>query len=176
MKLELERCNFLIHNRFYINFIRPFLESSLSVFNDDLKCCLFSVFYFVFRLILLIMSYFMKRDQFQLTMMAYFCFIMSLLFSKVRPYRSNIYNYFDMYILCNLTIIAFLSNGKLKLSLWDHTDYIINQTIVVLLWMPLLTWLIVLVWSNWGIIKENILRVYARYRNRYTLADKMDRL
>ena len=176
MKLESERCNFLIHNRFYINFIRPFLESFLSVFNDDLVCCLFSAFYFVFRLILLIMSTFMKCDQFQLTMMACFCFIMSLLFSKIRPYRSNIYNYFDMCILWNLTIIAFLSNGKLKLPLWDHTDDIINQTVVVLLWMPLVTWLIALVWSNWGIIKESFLRVYARCRNRYTLVDNIDRL
>ena len=176
MKLEWERCNFLIHNRLYISFIRPFLESFLSVFNDDLKCCLFSAFYFVFRLILLIMSTFIKRSQFQLTMMACFCFIMSLLFSKVRPYRSSIYNYFDMFILCNLTIIAFLSNGKLKLPLWDHTDDIINQTIVVLLWIPLVTWLIALVWSHWGIIKERFLRVYARCRNRYALVDNMDRL
>ena len=63
MKLESERCNFLIRNKFYINFIRPFLESFLSVFNDDLKGYLFSAFYFVFRF-LLIMSTFMKRDQF----------------------------------------------------------------------------------------------------------------
>ena len=176
MKSEWEWCNCLIHNRFYINFIKPFLESFLSVFNDDLKCCLFSAFYFVFRLFLLIMSTFLKRDQVQLTMMACFCFMMSLAFSSVRPYRSNIYNYFDMSILCNLTIIAFLSNGKLKLPLWDYTDDIINQTIVVLLWMPLVTWLMALVWPHRGIIKKKYLRVYARYRIRFTTVDNSDRL
>ena len=164
MKLEWERCNFLIHNRFYISFIRPFLESFLSVFNDNLKCYLFSAFYFVFRLFLLIMSTFMKRDQAQLTMMACFCFIMSLLFSKVRPYRSNIYNYFDMSILCNLTIIAFLSNGKLNLPLWDHNDTRVNDTVMVLLWVPLVMWLIVL---HWRIIQPKFLRVCSCFRNCY---------
>ena len=164
MKLEWERCNFLIHNRFYISFIRPFLESFLSVFNNNLKCYLFSAFYFVFRLFLLIMSTFMKRDQAQLTMMACFCFIMSLLFSKVRPYRSNIYNYFDMSILCNLTIIAFLSNGKLNLPLWDHNDTRVNDTVMVLLWVPLVMWLIVL---HWRIIQPKFLRVCSCFRNCY---------
>ena len=165
MKLEWERCNFLIHNRFYISFIRPFLESFLSVFNDNLKCYLFSAFYFVFRLFLLIMSTFMKRGQVQLTMMACCCFIMSLLFSKVRPYRSNIYNYFDMSILCNLTIIAFLSNGKLKLPLWDHNDTRVNDTVMVLLWVPLVMWLIAL---HWRIIQPKFLRLCFCFRNCYT--------
>ena len=161
MKSEWERCNCLIHNRFYISFIRPFLESFLSVFNDDLKCCLFSAFYFVFRLFLLIMSTFLKRDQVQLTMMACFCFIMSLAFSKVRPYRSNIYNYFDMSILCNLTIIAFLSNGKLRLPLWDYGDDYVNKTVMALLWVPIFLWLIFLVLLHRGTIREMLLRVYA---------------
>ena len=106
----------------------------------------------------------MKRDQAQLTMMACFCFIMSLLFSKVRPYRSNIYNYFDMSILCNLTIIAFLSNGKLNLPLWDHNDTRVNDTVMVLLWVPLVMWLIVL---HWRIIQPKFLRVCSCFRNCY---------
>ena len=138
--------------RFYMSFFKPLLEGFLSVFQNSLICHLFCAFYFLFRLILLLMSTFMKRDQFQVTIMAFFCFIMSLLFFKVRPYRSNISNYFDMSILCNLTIIAFISNSKLSLPLRDNIS--VNKVVMVLLWLPLVSWLITVVWSHWETIQK----------------------
>ena len=71
--------------RFYMSFVKPLLEGFLNVFQNSLRCHLFCAYYFLFCLILLIMSTFMKRDQFQVTIIAFFCSIMSLLFfpSKV---------------------------------------------------------------------------------------------
>ena len=129
--------------------ITPLLEGFLSVFQNNLVCHLFCAFYFLFRLILLLMSTFLKRDQFQLTLMASLCFIMFLLFAKVRPYRNDIYNYFDIVILFNLTVIGFLINGKLRLSLWENTDIYVNQTIMVLLWVPFVMWPIALIVLYW---------------------------
>ena len=140
---------FFTRYRLYMSFITPLLEGFLSVFQNNLVCHLFCAFYFLFRLILLLMSTFLKRDQFQLTLMASLCFLMFLLFAKVRPYRNDIYNYFDIVILFNLTVIGFLSNGKLRLSLWENTDIYVNQTIMVLLWVPFVIWLIALIVLYW---------------------------
>ena len=41
MTFEWEHCIRLIHNRFYISFVKPFLESFLSVFSNKLKCHFF---------------------------------------------------------------------------------------------------------------------------------------
>ena len=144
MAFEFQICDCWIHNRFYTSFIKPLLESFLSVFNNNLKCHLFSAFYFLFRLILLIMSACMARDQFQLTMKASFCFIMLLLFSKVKPYQDDYYNYFDMLILLNLTIIAFWCTGKLRVPLFNVMDNVTEYVVNGFLWMPLLIWVIFL--------------------------------
>lgn len=144
MAFQFQICDCWIHNRFYTSFIKPLLESFLSVFNNNLKCHLFSAFYFLFRLILLIMSAFMPRDQFQLTIKASFCFIMLLLFSKVKPYQDDYYNYFDMLILLNLTIIAFCCTGKLRVPLFDVMDNVTEYVVNGFLWMPLLIWVIFL--------------------------------
>ena len=140
---------FCTRYRWYLSFFTPLLEGFLSVFKNNLVCHLFCGFYFLFHLILLLMSTFLERDQLQLTLMASFCFMMFLLFAKVRPYRNDIYNKFDMGILFNLTVIGFLSNGKLTLSMWDSFDVIVNQTIMVLLWVPLVIWLIALFMLYW---------------------------
>ena len=144
MAFEFQICDCWIHNRFYTSFIKPLLESFLSVFNNNLKCHLFSAFYFLFRLILLIMSSFMGRNQLQLTMKSSFCFVMLLLFSKVKPYQDDHYNYFDMLILFNLTTIAFLCTGKLRVALFDVMDNFIEYVVNAFLWLPLLIWVIFL--------------------------------
>ena len=136
---------FCTRYRLYLSFITPLLEGFLSVFKNNLVCHLFCGFYFFFRLILLLVSTFFERGQLQLTLMASFCFMMFLLFAKVRPYRNDIYNNFDMVILFTLTVIGFLSNGKLRLSMWDSFDVIVNRTIMVLLWVPVVIWLIALI-------------------------------
>ena len=155
--------------RFYMSFVKPLLEGFLSVFQNSLMCHLFCAFYFLFRLLLLLINTFMKRGQFQVTIMAFFCFIMSLLFFQVRPYRNNISNYFDMSILCNLTIIAFISNSKLSLPLRDNM--LVNRAVMVLLWVPLVSWVITLVWSHWESIQEKILSICAHFHNRYATLD-----
>ena len=155
--------------RFYMSFVKPLLEGFLSVFQNSLMCHLFCAFYFLFRLLLLLINTFMKRGQFQVTIMAFFCFIMSLLFFQVRPYRNNISNYFDMSILCNLTIIAFISNSKLSLPLRDNM--LVNKAVMVLLWVPLVSWVITLVWSHWESIQEKILSICAHFHNRYATLD-----
>ena len=98
---------FCIRYRLYMSFITPMLERFLSVFKNNLLCHSFCAFYFLFRLILLLMSTFWKHDQLQLTLMASFCFIISLLFSEVRPFRQDLYNYFDVVLLFNLAVIVF---------------------------------------------------------------------
>ena len=140
---------FCTRYRIYMGFITPLLEGFLSVFKNNLLCHSFCAFYFLFRLILLLMSTFLKRDQLQLTLMASFCFMMFLIFSKVRPYQNDIYNNFDMGILFNLAVIGFLSNGKLTLSMWDSFDIIFDRAIMVLLWMPVVIWLIALIVLYW---------------------------
>ena len=141
MAFEEECCNCLIHSRFYISFIKPFLER----FNNNLKCHLFFSFYFLFRLILLLMITFLKRDQFQLTLMTSFFFLMFITFTVLRPYQNDIYNYFDIFILFNLIVIGFLSHGKLKLFLWDHKIIYIDWAVRVLLGVPLMTSMVVLI-------------------------------
>ena len=166
MTFEWEHCNRLIHNRFYVSFIKPFFERFLSVFNNNLKCHLFFSFYLLFRLVLLLMITFLKRDQLQLTLMTSFCFIMFLIFAIVRPYRSDIYNYFDIFILFNLTVIGFLSNGKLKLFLWDHKSISIDWAIRGLLWVPLMTWIVLLIMLYWGAIQNKCFAIWVRFRDR----------
>ena len=60
MEMKSEYCNCVIHNKFYMSFVKPLLESLLSVFKNNLKCQLFSAFYFLFRLIQLLLSVFMR--------------------------------------------------------------------------------------------------------------------
>ena len=162
MTFEGKHCNRLIHSRFYISFVKPFLESFLSVFNNNLKCHLFFSFYFVFRLILLLMITFLKRDQFQLTLMTSFFFLMFITFTVLRPYQNDIYNYFDIFILFNLTVIGFLSHGKLKLFLWDHKIIYIDWAIRVLLWVPFMMWMVVLIILYRGAIRNNCLAIWVR--------------
>ena len=140
---------FCTRYRLYMSFFRPLLEGFLTVFKNNILCHSFCAFYFLFRLILLLMSTFLKRDQLQLTLMAFFCFMMFLIFSKVRPYRNDRYNYFDMVILLNLTVIVFLSNSKVRKPLFDKNDIIFNQIIMVLFWVPFVTWLIALIVLYW---------------------------
>ena len=172
MTFEWKHCNRLIHNRFYISFVKPFLERFLSVFNNNLKCHLFFSFYFLFRLILLLMITFLKRDLFQLTLMTSFCFLMFLIFTIVRPYQNDIYNYFDIFILFNLTVIGFLSHGKLKLFLWDGKTIYIDWVIRVLLWVPLMTWMVVLIMLYRGAIRNNCLAIWVRFCNRHADIDE----
>ena len=174
MAFEWKHCNRLIHNRFYISFVKPFLERFLSVFNNNLKCHLFFSFYFLFRLILLLMITFLKRDQFQITLMASFCFLMFLIFTIVRPYQNDIYNYFDIFILFNLTVIGFLSHGKLKLFLWDGKTIYIDWVIRVLLWVPLMTWMVVLIMLYRGAIRNNCLAIWVRFSDRHADIDEWD--
>ena len=54
-----------------------------------------------------------------------------------------------MGILFNLAVIGFLSNGKLTLSMWDSFDIIFDRAIMVLLWMPVVIWLIALIVLYW---------------------------
>ena len=140
---------FCTRYRLYMSFFRPLLEGFLTVFKNNILCHSFCAFYFLFRLILLLMSTFLKHDQLQLTLMAFFCFMMFLIFSKVRPYRNDRYNYFDMVILLNLTVIVFLSNSKVRKPLFDKNDIIFNQIIMVLFWVPFVTWLIALIVLYW---------------------------
>ena len=173
MEMESECCNCVIHNRFYVSFVKPLLESFLSVFKDNLRCQLFSAFYFLFRLILLLLKAFMKRDQFRLTVMASFCFIMFVLFSKVKPYRDEKYNYFDMFILFNLTSVAVISNSKLRLTFLDDGDSYTSRVIMVFLWVPLVTWLFALCVIYWEKIFEKLSAIYIRLR-RYDYAEIND--
>ena len=172
MTFEGERCNRLIHSRFYISFIKPFLERFLSVFNKNLKCHLFISFYFFFRLILLLIVTFLKRDQLQLTLMTSFCFMMFLIFSIVRPYQNDMYNYFDIFILFNLTVIGFLSHGKLKLFFWDHKIIYIDWAIRVLLWVPLITWVVALIMLYRGDIRNRFFATWVRFRDRRANIDE----
>ena len=172
MTFEWKHCNRLIHNRFYISFIKPFFESFLSVFNNNLKCHLFFSFYLLFRLVLLLMMTFLKRDQLQLTVMTSFCFMMFLIFSVVRPYRNDIYNYFDIFILFNLTVIGFLSNGKLKLSLWNHKSIYVDWAIMALLWVPLMTWMVLLIILYWGAIQNRCFRIWVPFRDKCANIDE----
>ena len=167
MEMKSEYCNCVIHNRFYVSFVKPLLESFLSVFKDNLKCQLFSAFYFLFRLVLLLMRAFMRRDQFQLTMMVSFCFIMFVLFSKVKPYRDEKYNYFDMFILFNLTLIAVISNSKLRLTFFVDGDSRTSNAIMGLLWVPLFTWLFARCVIYWKKIFEKRSAIYFCLRRHY---------
>ena len=164
MEMKWERCNCVIHNRFYVSFVKPLLESFLSVFKKNLSCQLFSAFYFLFRLILLLLRAFMKRDQFQLTVMASFCFMMFVLFSKVKPYRDEKYNYFDMFILFNLTSIAVISNSKLRLTFMDNENSYASMAIMALLWLPLPTWSLALCVIYWEKIFEKLSAICFRLR------------
>ena len=166
MAYDFELCDCLIHNGFYTRYIRPFLESFLSVFNNNLKCHLFSSFYFIFRLILLLMITFMQRNQFQLTMMAFLCLVMFLLFVKVQPYQADHYNYFDMFILLNLTVVAFLCNGKLQLPI-PYYSKVLECFFIVLLWLPLIVWIIVLSVKYRLKIYEKLLAIFGRCRGGY---------
>ena len=172
MTFEWKHCNRLIHSRFYISFIKPFFESFLSVFNNNLKCHLFFSFYLLFRVVLLLMITFLKRDQLQLTLMTSFCFMMFLIFAVVRPYRNDVYNYFDIFILFNLTVIGFLSNGKLKLFLWDHNSISIDWAIRVLLWVPLITWMVLLIMLYRGAIRNKCFRIWVCFRDRRANIDE----
>ena len=166
MAYDFELCDCLIHNGFYTRYIRPFLESFLSVFNNNLKCHLFSAFYFIFRLILLLMITFMQRNQFQLTMMAFLCLVMLLLFVKVQPYQVDHYNYFDMFILLNLTVVAFLCNGKLQFIV-PYYSQVLECFFIVLLWLPLILWIIVLSVKYRQTIYEQSLAIFARCHGGY---------
>ena len=166
MAYDFELCDCLIHNGFYTRYIRPFLESFLSVFNNNLKCHLFSAFYFIFRLILLLMITFMQRNQFQLTMMAFLCLVMLLLFVKVQPYQVDHYNYFDMFVLLNLTVVAFVCNGKLQFIV-PYYSKVLECFFIVLLWLPLIVWIIVLGVKYRQNIHEKILAIFARCHGGY---------
>lgn len=75
--------------------------------------------------------------------MAFLCLIMVLFFVKVKPYGNDYYNYFDIFVLVDLTVVAFLCNGKLQVPAPDYSkvlDYVLNM----LLWLPLIMWIIVL--------------------------------
>ena len=170
MTFEEECCNCLIHSRFYISFIKPFLER----FNNNLKCHLFFSFYFLFRLILLLMITFLKRDQFQLTLMTSFYFLMFITFTVLRPYQNDIYNYFDIFILLNLIVISFLSHGKLKLFLWDHKIIYIDWAVRVLLGVRLMTWMVVLIMLYRSAIRNNCLAIRVRFRDRHVNIDDCD--
>lgn len=127
-----------------------------------------SIFFmlFFFRLFLLIMHTFCKPDQFQLTTMAFLCLVMVLFFVKVKPYGNDCYNYFDMFVLVNLTVVAFLCNGKLQVPAPNYgkcLDYVFNM----LLWLPLIVWVIVLGWKYIQIIHEKMSAMFTRFRGGY---------
>ena len=143
------------------NFIKRTLENLYGVYKGNIWCHLFSSYYFFFRLFLLIMNTFCKPDQFQLTAMAFLCFVMVLMFVKVKPYGNDYYNYFDMFVLVDLTVVAFLCNGKLQVPVPNYRkilDYVYN----VLLWLPLIVWIIVLCVKYRQMINEKMSAVITR--------------
>ena len=115
---------------------------------------------------------FLKRDQLQLTLMTSFCFMMFLIFSIVRPYRNDIYNYLDIFILFNLTVIDFLNNGKLNLFLWDNKSISIDWAIRVLLWVPLMMWMALLIMLYRGAIRKKCFRIWVGFRDRHENIDE----
>ena len=143
------------------NFMKRTLENLYGVYKGNIWCHLFSSYYFFFRLFLLIMNTFCKPDQFQLTAMAFLCFVMVLMFVKVKPYGNDYYNYFDMFVLVDLTVVAFLCNGKLQVPVPNYRkilDYVYN----VLLWLPLIVWIIVLCVKYRQMINEKMSAVFTR--------------
>ena len=148
------------------NLIKRTLESLYGVYKGNVWCHLFSSYYFFFRLFLLIMHTFCKPDQFQLTTMAFLCLVMVLFFVKVKPYGNDCYNYFDMFVLVNLTVVAFLCNGKLQVPAPNYgkcLDYVFNM----LLWLPLIVWVIVLGWKYIQMIHEKMSAMFTRFRGGY---------
>ena len=166
MAYDTEQCDCLIHNEFYTCYIKSFLESFLSVFNNNLKCHLFSAFYFIFRLILLLMITFIQCNQFQLTMMAFLCLVMLLLFVQVQPCQCDHYNCFDMFILLNLTVVAFVCNGKLPFTVPYYREGL-ECFFIVLLWLPFIVWIIVLGVKYRQKIYEKLLAIFARCHGGY---------
>ena len=112
------------------------------------------------------MHTFCKPDQFQLTTMAFLCLVMVLFFVKVKPYGNDCYNYFDMFVLVNLTVVAFLCNGKLQVPAPNYgkcLDYVFNM----LLWLPLIVWVIVLGWKYRQMIHEKMSAMFTRFGGGY---------
>ena len=104
--------------------------------------------------------------------MTSFCFMKFLIFSIVRPYRNDIYNYLDIFILFNLTVIDFLNNGKLNLFLWDNKSISIDWAIRVLLWVPLMMWMALLIMLYRGAIREKCFRIWVGFRDRHENIDE----
>ena len=92
---------------------------------------------------------------------------MFVLFSKVKPYRDEKYNYFDMFILFNLTLIAVISNSKLRLTFFVDGDSRTSNAIMGLLWVPLVTWLFALCVIYWKKIFEKLSAIYFCLRRHY---------
>ena len=108
----------------------------------------------------------MQRNQFQLTMMVFLCLVMFLLFVKVQPYQVDHYNYFDMFILLNLTVVAFVCNGKLQFTV-PYYSKVLECFFIVLLWLPLIVWIIVLSVKYRQTIYEESLAIFARCHGGY---------
>lgn len=123
----------------------PTLYHRRAIFSA-LRCCfkegstIFAVFYFICRLILLIVAVYIKTDITRLLVLSVCCILFFVIFGIVQPYKEDVFNFWDTLLLANL---CFMSNTSLifhiKLALEKINLEILVVLFVISVYLPLLT-------------------------------------
>lgn len=99
-------------------------------------CGFFAAFYFFVRTILQSIQTFSMVSPFQRLCKCIFCIIVCVVFTFVQPYSDPWMNYFDSFVLANLTVISMLSLSMRSFS--EKNMKILSNIINILVLLPLI--------------------------------------
>lgn len=127
--------------RFYtVQKAEPIFNALKSNFHDNMLCRCFAAFYFICRLLLLVIDIFIREEVLRLIILAIASVVIQAIFSAVQPYKKKLFNYYDILQLSNMCLISLLSwilsvpftpSGKYRESL--------SIFLKILVYLPLLS-------------------------------------
>lgn len=111
-----------------------------------LRCCfkdrskIFAVFYFICRLVLLVVAVYIKTDITKLLVLCVCCAFFLVMFGVFQPYKEESFNFWDTLLLGNL---YFMSNTSLMMhvyfALYKKNLTILTMLLTICIYVPLLT-------------------------------------
>lgn len=99
-------------------------------------CSFFAAFYFFVRVILQSIQTFSKVTPLQQTFKCMICIFVCVVFTFVQPYNDPWMNYFDSFVLANLTVISLISLSMRSFA--ERNIDILTDIINVLVLLPFL--------------------------------------
>ena len=96
--------------RFYtVQRAEPIFNALKNNFEDTMVCRYFAAFYFICRLILLVIAIFVRDEITRLIILAIASVIIQAIFSAIQPYKEKQFNYWDILQLSVMCLISLLS-------------------------------------------------------------------